>query len=105
MANVSDMFGKSPPLYRQRMAMRRPSDQAVLDDPLKVAQIFHYVFGSPEGQKVLDIIVRDICHVDAPYTVSDALGMADANGRRNVGLRILELALAPFDDTKPEVKG
>ena len=104
MANVSDLFPGSAPLYRQRMAMRRQSDQAVLDEPHHVAQLFHHVFGTPEGGKALDYICLQLCRIDDAYVSADPMALVAANALRNVGLTIAKLALAPYHDSKPEVK-
>src|SRR5262245_53091128 len=94
------------PAFRERMGMRRPSDNKILDDQLKVSQLFHGVFGTPEGRKVLDYICQNICFLDTALPDnSDPMLLAAQNGRRNVGLQIAGLALLPYDDAKPEVKG
>ena len=92
------------PAYRDRFAMRRPSDQKIVDDRIKVAQLFHGVFGTPEGRKVLDYIVQEICLVDTalPFN-TDPMTLAASNAQRAVGLQIAGLALLDYDDKKPDV--
>jgi hypothetical protein len=100
---MADPFHSATPLYRQRMAARR-QEESPFDEDLKLAQLFHHVFGTPAGIKVLDHICNVLCKIDEPFLAADPMLMADANARRNVGVRIAILALAPYDASKPEVK-
>lgn len=70
-----------------------------------MARLFRRVFGTAEGMVVLDHIVNDMCRVDDINLVADPLLIVDQNARRNVGIAIARLVLAPFEDAqKPEVK-
>ena len=94
----------STPLYRERMGRRAPEADTI-EQAVSLARLYHNVFGSPEGMKVLDDICMRLCHIDDAFVVSDPLMMADSNGRRNVGVAIATLALGAYDDSKPEVRG
>lgn len=92
------------PLYRDRLSRRAPAPDTTAEEVSR-ARLYHNVFGSPEGIKVLDDICQRLCRIDEPFLDGNPILMADANARRNVGMMIAILALAPYDDKKPEVKG
>ena len=92
------------PLYFDRLSNRAPEPD-VIAEQVSMARLYHNVFGTPEGSKVLDHIMGTLCKVDEPFLSPEPILMADANARRNVGIAIGILALADYDDSKPEVKG
>lgn len=92
------------PLYVDRFQRRQPGAD-VTEIQVSLARLYRNVFGSHEGQKVLDDICQRICHIDSPAYQGDPHTVMEFNGRRNVGIEIAILALAPLDDSKPVVKG
>lgn len=68
----------------------------------ELQQAARRVFGSPEGQRILDLILDTYCGVDAPIGVTDPMQLAMANGARNVGVRIKALVYADLKPRKPE---
>ena len=70
----------------------------------RMAKLIRRVLGSPEGLEVLDYICETLCHIDSPVVSSDPYFIVDANARRNVGITLAHLVLAPIEDSdKPEV--
>lgn len=92
------------PLYRDRVSRRAP-EVDLSHEHVSLRRQFRAVFGTPEGMKVLDYICTTLCHVDDVAVSTDYGALIDANARRNVGLTIAALVLAPYEDAKPEVKG
>jgi hypothetical protein len=91
------------PLYRDRIGRRAQPD--VTEQQIDLHRLYRTVFGTPEGLKVLDDICERICALDRSVHNGDPLSIMEINGRRNVGIEIATLALAPFDAKKPEVRG
>ena len=89
-------------LYRDRLSRKAPLPD-LTDEQVSLQRLYHNVFGSPEGLKVLDDICERLCHIDTAATGGDPYAIVEFNGRRSVGIEIARLALAPFDDRKPEV--
>lgn len=85
--------------YRHRVAAQVHAAQR---DQESVSQAFRRVFGSAEGQIVLDEIMRR-CGVDAPLFHVNSDVRTYGLGRRDVGLEIWRLASGERLAT-PEVK-
>lgn len=87
--------------YRDRLAVRQPTDAAL--DEFETRKAFARVFGTPEGSRVLDYIVQNICGVDSMVQYATDVQAFIALERKNVGLAIAKLALEPKPD-KPTIK-
>lgn len=85
--------------YRHRVGAQIAAAQR---DQETVSQSFRRVFGSPEGQIVLDEIMRR-CGVDAPLFHVNTDVRTYNLGRRDIGLEIWRLASGERATT-PEVK-
>lgn len=72
-----------------------------------IASAYRAVFGTPEGQLVLDDIMRRVCQVDEvpPLTLPvDPMMIVHHNALRYVGLRIFRMATDPSFNEVPDVK-
>ncbi len=88
-------------MYRKRLDQRTVGDA----EQIELARLFKRVFGTAEGNLVLDHIVNEMCRVDDVLLSADPHVIVDANARRNVGITIARLVLSPLEDQeKPEVK-
>ena len=79
--------------YRRRGEAIPPSDRKIEDYELRKA--YARVFSGPDGEKVLDHIVQNICGVDAIIQYANDVQAFAALERKNVGLMIARLALEP----------
>lgn len=68
-----------------------------------MAMMYHYVFGTAEGQMVLDHILNRVCLLDTPILATCELDMAGKVSARNLGLLIKSLATAPLTVPRPTV--
>lgn len=89
--------------YRERLKGERQIRTAEVEAH-EIDQCFRRVFGSTEGQRVLDFIVQRICGVDAIVHLSTEAAAYEALVRKNVGLDIARRALGASNHDKPEVK-
>lgn len=63
--------------------------QVIINEPLK--EKYQRVFAGPEGQEVLEHILRSCCITESTFVAGDALTSAHNEGRRSVGLHILKI--------------
>lgn len=85
--------------YRSRLD-RRPT--AVDNENYLLAQAYRQVFGTPEGQRVLDDICQRVCGVDAILTYSDPMHAVAYVERSNIGKQIARLALGTMIETQKD---
>jgi len=72
---------------------------------LELRNAYLRVFGSTEGERVLNHILNQICVVDAVVEFRTELEAIRALERKNVGETIRKMAKGPsIDKPKPEVK-
>lgn len=79
--------------YRRRGELVPPSDRKIEDYELR--KTYARLFSTPDGVKVLDHIVQNICGVDAVVQVATDAQAFEVLARKNVGLMIARLALEP----------
>lgn len=85
--------------YRTRLA-RPPAETS---DEV-IGDAYRAVFGTPQGQLVLDHIVQTLCGVDTNLFIASDHGLAYNAARRDVGLEIARIALGlTHRRSKPEV--
>ena len=89
---------RDTPAYRQRVMQ-----PMVTGSREQMVPAFRKVFGSPEGQLVLDYICEELCGVDKPLFFGLDNGLVYNVARRDVGLDIFRMAMGMVAD-KPEVK-
>jgi hypothetical protein len=70
---------------------------------IEIAQVYRYVFGTPEGQRVLADICYRLCGIGNAIWSHDSAIMAHNAAVRDMGERIAHYALDPIDNSKPEV--
>lgn len=87
--------------YRDRIA-GKPSDRKIEDHELR--QCYRRVFGSADGQKVLDHIVQSICIVDAVVQYQTDVQAFTALERKNVGIMIARYAMEPTTSDQQKVE-
>ena len=85
--------------YRQRL-MRPPA----APDTEVIGDAYRKVFGTPDGEIVLDHIVQVLCGVDNNLFAPDPYGLAYNVARRDVGIEVARLAEGLAMRAKPEVK-
>ena len=83
--------------YRERI-QRQALDRSI--ESFEIAKSYRSVFGTPEGQFVLDHICTSLCGVDQVNQILNDIQAYDVIARRNVGITIAKLALGRDEDHK-----
>ena len=86
------------------MKQRRVTDfQKVREnETAELQQAARRVFGTPEGERILALILDTYCGVDQPIAATDPMQLAMVNGARNVGVRIKALLYADIRPQHPD---